>query len=88
MSCSSVISKAWIVASSVGAVESIKNHQGGLSKCNSALRSLHQHFEKNLASISQSKRFSSTANRKEERLNSSEESLRKVMFLSCWGPNF
>ncbi|KAL5730697.1 hypothetical protein ACHQM5_003492 [Ranunculus cassubicifolius] len=93
MSCSSVVSKAWIVASSVGAVEALKNHQGGLSKCNSAIRSLHKHVEKNLAPVSsQLKRFSSisstaAAKRKEERLNQSEESLRKVMFLSCWGPN-
>ncbi|PIA63045.1 hypothetical protein AQUCO_00200820v1 [Aquilegia coerulea] len=82
-------SRAWIAAATVGVVEGLKDQ--GLCRLNYTLRSV----EKNLGSISQSKRFSSLCSRpavsksvdREERLQQSEESLRKVMYLSCWGPN-
>ncbi|ONK74636.1 uncharacterized protein A4U43_C03F8530 [Asparagus officinalis] len=83
---------SWIVAASVGAVEALKD-QAGLCRWNHALRSLHQH-----ASKANNKRMASAAAansierlRKEriteEKAKQSEESLRKVMYLSCWGPN-
>ncbi|PIA63044.1 hypothetical protein AQUCO_00200819v1 [Aquilegia coerulea] len=86
-------SRAWIAAATVGVVQGLKDQ--GLCRLNYSLRSFHQNVEKNLGSVSQSRRFSSlcatpavakSADRN-ERLQESEESLRKVMYLSCWGPN-
>ncbi|KAF5195606.1 Wound-responsive family protein [Thalictrum thalictroides] len=86
-------SRAWIAAATVGLVHGLKGQ--GFIRWNYALRCLHQHAEKNLGSVTQSKRLfslcSTTAVAKnidrEECLKQSEESLRKVMYLSCWGPN-
>ncbi|XP_042520760.1 uncharacterized protein LOC122094134 [Macadamia integrifolia] len=87
-------SRAWIVAASVGAVEALKDQ--GFCRWNYTLRSLHQHARNNCGSLSQAKRFPSSsssmamANKvvpSDEKMKQSEESLRKVMYLSCWGPN-
>ncbi|KAF5195607.1 Wound-responsive family protein [Thalictrum thalictroides] len=83
-------SRASIAAATVGVVQGLKDQ--GLWRFNYILRSINQHVEKNLGSISQSKKFSSSvcsssAVDREERLKQSEESFRKVMYLSCWGPN-
>ncbi|KAM7504069.1 hypothetical protein LguiB_002973 [Lonicera macranthoides] len=85
--------RAWIVAASVGAVEALKD-QGGLCRWNYALRSLQQHAKANAGSRSQAKRLPSQSSaavanmmRDDYQLKQSEESLRKVMYLSCWGPN-
>ncbi|KAF5191094.1 Wound-responsive family protein [Thalictrum thalictroides] len=88
-------SRASIAAATVGVVQGLKDQ--GLWRLNYSLRSIHQHVEKNLESISQSKRFSSVCSSsavdktknvdRGERLKQSEESFRKVMYLSCWGPN-
>ncbi|XP_042519753.1 uncharacterized protein LOC122093472 [Macadamia integrifolia] len=89
-------SKAWIVGESVGVVEALKDQ--GLCRWNYALRSVHQHVKNNCRSLSQAKglpsssSFSSMAMAKkvvpsDEKMKQSEESLRKVMYLSCWGPN-
>lgn len=92
-------SKAWIVAASVGAVEALKDQ--GFCRWNYTLRSLHQQAKKNLGSYIQANRLYSSLDsssaaasdmqlkRKDGKDNSrqSEESLRKVMYLSCWGPN-
>lgn len=84
--------RAWIVAASVGAVEALKD-QGGLCRWNYALRSLQQHAKAHAGSCSQAKRLPSqysaaVANMmRDDELKRSEESLRKVMYLSCWGPN-
>ncbi|RWW38628.1 hypothetical protein BHE74_00056129 [Ensete ventricosum] len=84
----SVVRKAsWIAAASVGAVEALKD-QGGLCRCNYAFRYLHQRAKNNMGSLSQAIRVSSSvSDRSSEKAKQSEESLRKVMFLSCWGPN-
>ncbi|KAG6471446.1 hypothetical protein ZIOFF_068888 [Zingiber officinale] len=76
------------VAASVGAVEALKD-QAGLCRWNYALRSLQQHAKSNMRSLSQAVRMSSAVSdgRSSERAKQSEESLRKVMYLSCWGPN-
>ncbi|KAK9152145.1 hypothetical protein Syun_010455 [Stephania yunnanensis] len=92
------VTRAWIVATSIGAVEALKDQ--GVCRWNYAMRNLHQYAKKNLgASFSQeSKRTSllsssSLISRKledgdaAEKLRRSEESLRTVMYLSCWGPN-
>ncbi|OVA07991.1 Protein of unknown function wound-induced [Macleaya cordata] len=90
-------SRAWMVAVSVGVVEVLKD-QAGICRWNYALRSLHQHTKNNVRSFSQANRvLSSPASsviperimkrNGEEKMKQSEESLRKVMYLSCWGPN-
>ncbi|XP_057488234.1 uncharacterized protein LOC130774249 [Actinidia eriantha] len=83
-------SKAWIVAASVGAVEALKDQ--GFCRWNYALRSIHHRAKNNLV-----KSFSQANNKLSSpslavvegraRVERSEESLRKVMYLSCWGPN-
>lgn len=84
-------SRAWIVAASVGAVEVLKDQ--GVCRWNYAIRSLQQQAKNNLRSYSQAKKLyvpSSLALSKrmrDENFKRSEESLRTVMYLSCWGPN-
>ncbi|XP_044466864.1 uncharacterized protein LOC123196803 [Mangifera indica] len=86
-------SKAWIVAASVGAVEALKDQ--GFCRWNYTIRSLHQHANKNnVRSVSQSsKKLSSSSSAvvsskiREHKVKQSEESLKTVMYLSCWGPN-
>ncbi|KAK8968333.1 hypothetical protein KSP40_PGU021210 [Platanthera guangdongensis] len=82
---------SWIAAASISAVEALKD-QGGLCRWNYSLRSLHNKTKKEMSSSS-SRSSSAVAviNRgvssKAEKANRAEESLRKVMFLSCWSPN-
>ncbi|KAF7141640.1 hypothetical protein RHSIM_Rhsim06G0152500 [Rhododendron simsii] len=87
-------SRAWIAAASVGAVEALKDQ--GFSRWNYTMRSVHHHAKASLRSFSQAKNLSSPAPaaaasastvRGGEEAKQSEESLRKVMYLSCWGPN-
>ncbi|KAH0656279.1 hypothetical protein KY285_031161 [Solanum tuberosum] len=78
--------RAWIVAASVGAVETLKD-QVGLCRWNYPLKSLAQHTKNNIRSYTQAKKLSSSIIAKNEKAEQSEESLRKVMYLSCWGPN-
>ncbi|KAI4334030.1 hypothetical protein L6164_018770 [Bauhinia variegata] len=88
---SSTGSRAWIVATSVGVVEALKDQ--GICRWNYALRSLQQHAKNHHRSLSQSKKLSSSPSAmvsnglKDEKANKSEEFLRTVMYLSCWGPN-
>ncbi|KAK1408796.1 hypothetical protein QVD17_40847 [Tagetes erecta] len=79
--------RAWIVAGSVGLVEALKDQ--GYARWNYTIRSIHHHAKANLRSISQTKKLSSPAAMASTRgiQEQSEESLRKVMYLSCWGPN-
>ncbi|CAN8246650.1 unnamed protein product [Cochlearia groenlandica] len=86
-------SKAWTVAVSIGAVEALKD-QLGLCRWNYILRSVNQRLRNNVRSVSQKKNISPSASFtavnssvKSENAKSSEESLRTVMYLSCWGPN-
>ncbi|KAK4255440.1 hypothetical protein QN277_008443 [Acacia crassicarpa] len=81
--------RAWIVATSVGVVEALKDQ--GVCRWNHSLR-LVQHLKNQARSISQAKKLSSSSAMvsqriKDEKTNQSEESLRTVMYLSCWGPN-
>ncbi|KAJ1434611.1 hypothetical protein SESBI_05480 [Sesbania bispinosa] len=88
---SSASSRAWTVAASVGVVEALKDQ--GLCRWNHALRSAQHHLKNHVRSLSQAKKLSPSSsamvsNRlKEEEAKQSEESLRTVMYLSCWGPN-
>ncbi|KAJ0966028.1 hypothetical protein J5N97_027166 [Dioscorea zingiberensis] len=78
---------SWIVAANMGAVEALKD-QGGLCRWNYAFRSLHQHAKSHLGSLSLATRISETKTQDDTIMKKhSEESLRKVMYLSCWGPN-
>ena len=79
------------MAASVGVVEALKDQ--GVCRWNSSLRSAHQHIKSQARSVSQAKKLSSSSSAvvsnkvKDEKAKQSEESLRKVMYLSCWGPN-
>jgi len=85
-------SRTWAVAASVGVVEALKDQ--GLCRWNIALRSAQHQVKNHVRSLSQEKKVSSSSSSavvssrlKEEGAKQSEESLRKVMYLSCWGPN-
>ncbi|KAL5548043.1 hypothetical protein UlMin_003274 [Ulmus minor] len=79
--------RARIAAASIGVVEALKDQ--GVCRWNYALRSVQQHTKNNLRSYSQAKRSIPSISKKlkDEELKQSEESLRTVMYLSCWGPN-
>ncbi|GMY10020.1 hypothetical protein FCV25MIE_05259 [Fagus crenata] len=80
-----------IVATSVGVVEAMKDQ--GICRWNFIIRSAQQHAKNNLRSYSQAKNLSSSTSAmvssklRDAKMKQSEESLRKVMYLSCWGPN-
>ncbi|KAI3961021.1 hypothetical protein MKX01_014353 [Papaver californicum] len=90
----SYTSKAWMVAVSFGVVEALKD-QAGMCRWNYALRSIHQYTKNRVkSSISQATSASSVIPEKimmkpqrDQEMKKSEESLRKVMYLSCWRPN-
>ncbi|RWW48687.1 hypothetical protein BHE74_00045222 [Ensete ventricosum] len=81
-------------AASIGAVEALKD-QAGLCRWNYALRSLQQRAKSGMGSLAQSRRAASSSSIDgkgewqggDEKANQSEEALRTVMYLSCWGPN-
>ncbi|KAL8497451.1 hypothetical protein ACS0TY_020954 [Phlomoides rotata] len=85
--------KAWVVATSVGAVEALKDQ--GFCRWNHAFRSIHHNARNSMiGSISQAKNRLSSSLRDDRsataingRLQESEESLRKIMFLTSWAPN-
>ncbi|KAK3404600.1 hypothetical protein EUGRSUZ_K00908 [Eucalyptus grandis] len=91
-------SKAWVVAASVAAVEALKDQ--GFCRWNYTLRSIHQRAKNRaMSSFSQANNGSkkrspqsSSAAAASRRLageagtRRSEESMRKVLYLSTWGP--
>ncbi|KAK7813037.1 uncharacterized protein LOC112001051 [Quercus suber] len=88
----SATSKAsWMVAASIGAVEALKDQ--GVCRWNYPLRLVQQHAKNNIRSYYQAKKLAAQSSSaiwskvNNEKLKQSEESLRKVMYLSCWGPN-
>ncbi|KAJ6693356.1 hypothetical protein OIU85_004154 [Salix viminalis] len=83
-------SKAWAVATTIVAVEASKDQ--GFCRWNCKIRSLHQHGKNRLRSFSQAKKLTSSSStvvpskvRENQEAKQSEESLRKVMYLSSWG---
>lgn len=85
------ITKAVVAAGVVAAVQGLKD-QGGI-RYRSALRISLQEAERNRGSFSQLRTSSATIGSSpsslmgEKRGGEAEESLRKVMYLICWGPN-
>ncbi|OIT23000.1 PREDICTED: uncharacterized protein LOC109216850 [Nicotiana attenuata] len=80
--------RAWIIAASVGAVEALKDQ--GFCRWNYPLRSFAQHTKNNMRSYSQAKKLSTSSSSliaSSDKAKQSEESFRKVMYLSCWGSN-
>ncbi|KAF3326230.1 Wound-induced protein [Carex littledalei] len=77
-----------VVAASISAVEALKD-QAGLCRWNYALRSLQQRAKGRFGAFSQATRASSVVERRKdmEKAKRSEEAVRTVMYLSCWGPN-
>ncbi|XP_018810623.2 uncharacterized protein LOC108983444 [Juglans regia] len=83
-----------IVAASVGVVEAMKD-QMGICRWNYIIRSAQQNTKNHLRSLSQAKNLSSSTSAvvsskvrdHQEKMKKSEECLRTVMYLSCWGPN-
>ncbi|KAH0656291.1 hypothetical protein KY285_031173 [Solanum tuberosum] len=72
-------SKAW--------VEAVKDQ--GVSRWNCTIKAINQHAKNNIKSYSQAKKISSQSSSmvsSNSKAKQSEESLRKVMYLSCWGP--
>lgn len=83
-------SRGWIIAASIAAVEAMKDQ--GICRWNYSLRSFQQHAKNNvLRSLSHESpnKFSSSliSRTHHEKAKQSEESMRKVIYLSCWGPN-
>ncbi|KAJ0666875.1 hypothetical protein HanPI659440_Chr17g0671561 [Helianthus annuus] len=79
-------SRAWLVAGTVGLVEALKDQ--GFARWNYTFRAIHHHAKSNLRSVTQTKKLSSPAALASSKaIDQSEESLRKVMYLNCWGPN-
>ncbi|KAH0984450.1 hypothetical protein GBA52_011627 [Prunus armeniaca] len=80
---SSSASKA-IVAASVGVVEALKDQ--GICRWNSAFK-ICAPTSQNPTQLSSSSASAALGKVRDEKLKKSEESLRTVMYLSCWGPN-
>lgn len=79
--------RAWMVAGTVGLVEALKDQ--GFARWNYTMRTIHHHAKSNLRSVTQANKLSSPATKtmaSTAKAKQSEESLRKVMYLSCWGP--
>lgn len=87
-------SKAWAFAGTVAALEKMRTDK--LCESNSSLESLHHHqaiknmwpaVSTQVESSSSSKTISKKRSiGKQDKIDQSEESLRKIMLLSYWGP--
>ncbi|XP_058750994.1 uncharacterized protein LOC131624012 [Vicia villosa] len=84
--------RAWSVAASVGVVEALKDQ--GICRWNYTLKLAQQHVKNNVRSFSQANKLSSSNSSaiiskrlKDNMAKQPEESLRTVMYLSCWGPS-
>ncbi|PON92396.1 Wound-responsive family protein [Trema orientale] len=81
--------RTWIVATSIGAVEALKDQ--GVCRWNGILMSFQQYAKNNIRSYtSQAMKHSASSSfvtiSKNMKL-SKEESHRKIMELNCWGPS-
>ncbi|XXG59513.1 hypothetical protein AAC387_Pa04g1584 [Persea americana] len=84
-------SRAWVVAATIGAVETLKDQ--GICRWNYPLRSLQQQAKKNIRSYVQAKRVSTATDSSvkgksgEERKKREHEKAENDMNLIFWGPN-
>ncbi|CAN1220509.1 hypothetical protein LINPERPRIM_LOCUS1922 [Linum perenne] len=88
-------SKAWGVAASIGAVEALKD-QLGFCRWNHLIRSAQQYARNNGRAISRAKQQHSSSTpatadfqglgRVGMKGSETEDGVRTVLFLSCWGP--
>ncbi|XP_078437481.1 uncharacterized protein LOC144708061 [Wolffia australiana] len=77
--------RSWVVAASMSLVEALKDQ--GICRWNSSLRSVHREAKSSFGSLCMAKRLPVVADGRAEKVKQEEESLRTVMYLSCWGPN-
>ncbi|KAK2369652.1 hypothetical protein P8452_57203 [Trifolium repens] len=84
----SAATRAWVVASSIGAVEALKD-QLGVCRWNYAFRSVHQYAKNNIRSYTQAMKLSSASSAavSNKVKRTKEESMKKVLDLNCWGPS-
>ncbi|KAK2423910.1 hypothetical protein QL285_034329 [Trifolium repens] len=84
----SAATRAWVVASSIGAVEALKD-QLGVCRWNYAFRSVHQYAKNNIRSYTQAMKLSSVSSAavSNKVKRTKEESMKKVLDLNCWGPS-
>jgi Wound-induced protein len=75
--------RALIATAIVGTVEALKD-QAGFCRLNYALKPMKNSLKNNIGLFSEVKRISKVYG--EDKADKSEESLRTVMYLSCWGP--
>ncbi|CAN1783474.1 hypothetical protein LINPERHAP1_LOCUS16294 [Linum perenne] len=79
-------SRAWMSAATVGAVEALKDQ--GFCRWNYAIRSIQQHYKNTIRSSSRSVRklYRGGLGRVGMKGSETEDGVRTVLFLSCWGP--
>ncbi|CAO2836026.1 unnamed protein product [Amaranthus hypochondriacus] len=82
-------SRTWMV---MAAVEGMKDH--GYARWNHTIKSLQQHVKiNNMRSYHHTNKLSASSSSiiskkmKDQQTKQCDESLRTVMYLSCWGPN-
>ncbi|CAN0896907.1 hypothetical protein LINGRAHAP2_LOCUS18789 [Linum grandiflorum] len=82
-------SRAWTAAVAVGAVEALKDQ--GFCRWNHAIRSIHQLSKNKIRSSSEAADLRPItgaaigSDRVDDGVRQSDESLRRVMYLNCWG---
>ena len=76
-----------MMAAGVGLVAAFKDQ--GICRWNMhTMRSLHRHVKSGLGSVAEARIVPAAASRRGKMDEpATEESLRRVMYLSCWGPN-
>jgi len=83
--------RALTVVAGVGVLEALKDQ--GLCRWNSGFKLAQQSVKSHVRSLSQAKKLSSSSSAvvsskmHGEKARQLEESLRSVMYLSCWGPS-
>ena len=86
--------RTWVVAASIAAVEALKDQR--YSGWNYPIKSLQQYAHNKFRSYSNARTLSAASTsyvlcnkiiRSDQKLKQSEDSLKNVMYLNCWGPS-